>query len=164
MTKWAMPLILVLCWACSNGRMPTSASSPPSTSVVPAPPISTNGANWIAEAAVLTSNGIGCGWGTNVGDVGTKMWLITQNGASITLDEDMQNWPTDDVPFRGLVTDKHFAAQDVEAGGGVCAFRGGELDGTFSDDGLTFDALETLRWGSSEHFVTVQRRWRGRKF
>jgi len=155
-------LILVLCSACSNARTPTSPTSPPSTSVVPAPPLSMNGANWIAEAVVLTSNGGGCGWGTNTGDIGTKLWRITQDGASITLDEDMQNWPTDDVPFRGSLTDSRFAAQDVEAAGGVCAFRGGELEGTFSDDRLTFEALETLRWGSSEHFVTIQRRWRGR--
>lgn len=88
-------------------------------------------------------------------------WKITRQGEAIVLDEDMPNWPTDDIPFKGSVSGAHFVAQDIEPGEGVCAFRGGELTGTFSDDRLTFEASETLRWGSLEHPAVVERRWTG---
>jgi len=91
------------------------------------------------------------------------LWRITQTGDSVTLDEDMPNWPTDDVPYSGSLNGTHFTATDVEAGNGVCQFRGGELSGSFSEDGLHFEASETLLWGSSEHPVRVQRHWTGRR-
>lgn len=151
--------------ACSEGHPPTApTASPPQTTATPAPsPI--NGANWAADAVVVSATGgFTCGWGTSPGETrGGVLWRITQENDTILLDEDMPNWPTDDTPFHGRLTGTHFAAEDVEAGGGVCAFRGGELTGTFSDDGLTFEAMETLHWGSTEHVTTVQRRWNGRR-
>jgi hypothetical protein len=63
----------------------------------------------------------------------------------------------------GSLSGTHFAATEVEPGTGVCQFRGGDLSGSFSEDGLHFEASETLRWGSSEHPVIVQRHWTGRR-
>jgi len=153
--------------ACSDMRAPIAPTVPslPSTTAVPVPsPV--NGANWAADAIVVSATGgFTCGWGTSPGETrsGVLWRIITQEQDTITLDEDMPNWPTDDIPFRGRLTGTHFDAEDVEVGGGVCAFRGGELTGVFSDDGLTFQATETLHWGSTEHFSTVQRRWMGRR-
>jgi hypothetical protein len=136
------------------------------TSATTAPPATPpNGANWIADATVTSVTGTGgCGWGITAGDARTGVWWrITQNGGSITLDEDMPNWPTDDVPFSGSLSGTQFAAADVESGGGICQFRGEQLVGTFSADGQTFDASETLSWGSPTASVTVQRHWAGRR-
>ena len=88
------------------------------------------------------------------------MWRITQAGESVTLDEDMRNWPTDDVPYSGTLSSTRFTAGDVEAGDGVCQFRGGELTGKFSEDGQRFEASETLLWGSTGK---VERHWTGRR-
>ena len=79
------------------------------------------------------------------------------------LDEDIPNWPTDDIPYSGSMSGTSFDATYAQTPAGVCAFRGGTLSGSFSDDGLTFEALETLAWGPSERQVTVQRRWTGRR-
>ena len=155
--------LILLSPACSDVRMPTQATPTPTSIATPTPPptISTNGANWIADATVLSATGPTCGWGTVAGDTRSGvLWRITQTGDSVTLDEDMPNWPTDDVPYSGSLNGTHFTATDVEAGNGVCQFRGGELSGSFSEDGLHFEASETLVWGSSGR---VQRHWTGRR-
>jgi hypothetical protein len=89
------------------------------------------------------------------------LWRIAQTGTSVTLDEDTPNDPTDNVFYAGSLSGTNFTAADVEAGGGICQFRGGELSGSFSDDGLHFDAVETLVWGSPGQEVKVQRHWTG---
>ena len=132
---------------------------PPGT----APTTNQNG-NGIADATVLSSTGVGCGWGTTTGDTRSGvLWRITQTGNSVTLDEDTPNDPTDDILYAGSLSGTHFTAADAEAGGGVCQFRGGDLSGSFSEDGVHFEASETLLWGSSEHPVKVQRHWTGRR-
>jgi hypothetical protein len=147
----------------SSPARPTMPVTPSTTTVVASttPP---NGANWIADATVVSSTGLGCGWGTTAGETRSGVWWrITQKSDSLTLDEDMPNWPTDDVLFSGSLNGTHFTAADVEAGGGVCMFLGGTLTGSFSDDGLSFDASETLLWGPPANPVRVQRHWVGRR-
>ena len=151
---------------CSGSPLPSQPTSPPAqitttaTSTPPGPP---NGANWIADATVISADaGSTCGWGTIPGETRQGVWWrITRNGASITLDEDMRNWPTDDVPFSGTLSGQQFTATEVESGGGVCRFLGGKLAGTFSSDDQSFDATETLMWGSPANPVRVQRHWTG---
>jgi len=160
----------VLVVACSDARLPSqpstsAATAPATTSTITqaaAPPPS---ANWTGDATVLAVTGAGgCGWGITAGDTRRGVWWrITQQGTAITLDEDMSNWPTDDIPFSGSLDGARFTATDVEPGGGACMFRGGQLTGGFSDDGQTFDATETLTWGSSGGAVTVTRHWTGRR-
>jgi hypothetical protein len=114
---------------------------------------------------VVSGTGLGCGWGLTTGDGRSGvLWRITQTGDSVILDEDMPNWPTDDIPYYGSLTGTHFAAADVESGNGVCQFRGGELSGSFSEDGRHFDAMETLVWGATDYQVRVQRHWTGSRF
>ncbi|SRR6266508_5544889 len=156
---------VLLLTACSDVRSPTQATTTPTPTPQPrTPTTSLNGANWIADATVLSSTGGGCGWGTAAGETRSGvLWRITQTGESVTLDEDMPNWPTDDIPYSGSLSGAHFTATDVEPGNGVCQFRGGDLSGSFSEDGLYFEASEILLWGSSEHPVRVQRHWTGRR-
>ena len=150
--------------ACSGGRSPAPLTTAPTPAPTPATTTIQNVPNWAADAIVVSSTGAGCGWGIQTGDTRNGVfWRITRTGDSVTLDEDTPNWPTDDVPYSGQLNGMHFVANDVESGGGVCAFRGGDLSGSFSDDGLTFEAMETLRWGSVEHSVVVQRHWSGRR-
>jgi hypothetical protein len=157
---------VLLFTACSDVRSPTQATPTPTPApqakTTPTTPV--NGANWIADATVLSSTGGGCGWGTAAGDTRSGvLWRITQTADSVTLDEDMPNWPTDDIPYSGSLSGSRFIATEVEPGLGVCQFRGGDLSGSFSEDGLHFEASETLRWGSAEHPTTVQRHWTGRR-
>jgi hypothetical protein len=153
---------LLLLVACSiNPTEPKGRSLPfgAPTSVSNSPP---NGANWTANATVVSATGPACGWGTAPGETRNGVyWKVTVTGAFVTLDEDMQNWPTDDVPFSGSLSGKQFAATSVQDGSGVCAFRGGDLSGSFSEDGLHFDAIEHLVWGSPGYEVRVERRWIG---
>ena len=153
--------------ACTDVRSPTqtaTAPTPAPTSTAPKPPPSIPTANFVADAVVVAGTG-GCGWGISAGETRTGvLWRITQTDESVTLDEDMPNWPTDDIPYSGSVSGRSFVATYAQLPTGVCAFREGTLSGTFSDDGLTFEASETLQWGASDHVVTVQRRWTGRRF
>jgi hypothetical protein len=140
-----------------------SASSGPAT--VPLPPLPNN-ANWIAEATVLSATGGGgCGWGRTPGDTRSGVaWRVEISGESIVLDEDMRNWPTDDVPYRGTLNGAAFTAmydQGPDYLRWVCQFKGGTLTGTFSLDQTTFEAMETLIWGAPGSETTVRRRWSG---
>jgi hypothetical protein len=91
-------------------------------------------------------------------------WRITITGESISLEEDMQNWPTDHIPFSGTLTGTKFTATYSQGNDylrWVCQFKGGELSGSFSADFSSFEAYETLVWGPPEQETRVQRRWVG---
>ena len=121
-----------------------------------------NGANWTANATVVSATGAACGWGTAPGETRSGVyWKITVTGDLVRLDEDLRNWPTDDVPFSGTLHGKQFAATYVQDGSGVCACRGGDLSGGFTEDGLHFEAIEHLLWGSPGYEVRIVRHWIG---
>ena len=141
---------------------PTLPIKPPT--ILPVPPSSV--ANWRADATVLATSGSGgCGWGRTVGETRTAVdWRITIDGAAITADEDMRNWPTDDVAFSGTLNGQRFTAtnpSDPNYLKYVCQFRGGTLEGIFNADFTSFDATETLVWGPPGAETTVQRHWVG---
>jgi hypothetical protein len=76
----------------------------------------------------------------------------------------MQNWPTDHVPFSGALNGQEFSAtysNGSPSPTAICQFRGGTLSGRFSPDFSTFDAFETLTWGSPNAETRVQRHWVG---
>jgi hypothetical protein len=78
----------------------------------------------------------------------------------------MGNYPTDDVPYTGSLSGTHFTAtyvQQLQAGVG-CVFQGGDLSGSFSEDGLRFDAVETNVWIAAGNEVRMQRHWTGSRF
>jgi hypothetical protein len=121
---------------CSGSPLPSQPTSPPAqitTTATLTPPGPPNGANWIADATVTSADaGSTCGWGTIPGETRQGVWWrITRNGASITLDEDMRNWPTDDVPFSGTLSGPQFTATEIESGGGVCAYFPCRFSGGF---------------------------------
>jgi hypothetical protein len=66
---------------------------------------------------VLSNFGNGeCGWGLLVGETRSGVcWKVTTNGNSVVLDEDMKNWPTDDVQFSGSLNGAQFTATDSTA-------------------------------------------------
>jgi uncharacterized protein YceK len=158
----AVPLLS----ACSNVRSPTQSTPIPAQQAAPPVPAAAhNAANWVGDATVLSSTGTGCGWGTATGDIRSGVgWTIIRTGNSVTLDEDIANWPTDDIPYTGSLDGTRFTATYVQNQDGICHFRGDELSGSFSADDLHFDAVETLVWGPPGHEVKVQRRWSGRRF
>jgi len=99
-----------------------------------------------------------------VGETRTAvLWRVVISGNTVTLDEDMANWPTDDIPYAGTLNGLQFAAQYTQAPVGVCQFAGATLTGTFSDDFSTFTADETVRWGDGTAQTIVQRQWQAKK-
>ena len=153
-------------FAACGGATPSSpgdltVSVPLST---PQPPAYVPPSNFRGDATVLSvSNTGGCGWGRSPGEtrVGV-LWNVSINGTSVILDEDMNNSPTDDVPFKGALDGLRFTAtydQGADYLQWVCQFKGGDLSGMFSADFSTFDAEEVLVWGAGAGETRVTRRW-----
>lgn len=148
----------------SNG-FGVSPQSPVSSIPLSAPPAGTP--NWKADATVVSvtsGTAAACGWGTSQGQTRSAVtWRITATGDAISLDEDMRNWPTDDVPYAGHLAGAQFTATYMSASNYadfVCQFREAKISGTFTSDS-TFDAVETLIWGTPATETTVQRHWSG---
>ena len=92
-------------------------------------------------------------------------WSISIDGGSIKLDEDVGNWPTDDVPYSGTLSGTHFEASYLVGGGYLptaCQWRGGTLTGEFNSDFSKLEATEILVWGPPASETMVQARWTGR--
>jgi hypothetical protein len=125
--------------------------------------------NWLGDATVVSAkygSGGPCGWGTQVGETRAGVyWHIEVHGDAIELDQDLPNWPTDDLPYKGTLRGTHFTATYEQGGDylrSVCPFRGATIAGEFSSDFSTFEASETLGWGTPETGTSVERHWIGR--
>jgi hypothetical protein len=146
-------------------RTAGSPIAPTKSAPLPEP---ANGANWTASATVtLVKQGTTppCGWGTSVGETRTGVdWRISLTADQVSLDEDMRNWPTDDIPFTGRLSGVQFTAS-YSSGSNyanfVCQFREGSISGSFNSDFSTFDAVETLIWGMPGSETIVERHWVG---
>lgn len=165
--------LLVFCAACGGDSVtPTTPTTPTATPGPPAttPPSSNRPAtNWKGDALVITvvrGDGGPCGWGTAPGEARAGVeFNIRIDGSAISIDEDMPNWPTDDIPYKGTLSGNEFTvAFDMGPDWlkSVCRWRGATLSGRFSDDRSTFDATEKVFWGTVEAGTTVTRRWAGR--
>lgn len=144
-----------------------AAAQPPTEPppLTPAQPVSS--ANWKADATVISASRgsvAACGWGTSVGDTRNGvLWRITMTSGAISLDEDMRNWPTDDLPYSGHLADAQFTATYMSASdyaNFVCQFREARISGNFTSDS-TFEAEETLVWGRPGSETSVMRHWHG---
>ena len=94
------------------------------------------------------------------------LWSILVNGTSVTLNEDMANWPNGlhclhRLTERAAVHRQILPSDDYLRW--VCQFKEGELTGSFSSDFSTFDAQETLVWGTGATETRVLRRWHAAK-
>jgi hypothetical protein len=123
--------------------------------------------NWKADATVTSANhgsATACGWGTSVGETRNAVqWRITVTADAISLDEDTPNWPTDDVPYSGHFAGTQFTAtykSGSDYANFVCQFREATISGSFTSDS-TFEAEETLVWGTPGAETSVKRRWIG---
>ena len=161
-----VPLLALL--GCGSDH-PTSLTAPapaPAPSTTPSGVILVNSANWTANATVTgAEGGRACGWGTSVGETRAEVqWQVGLNGDSVWLDEDMHNWPTDDIPFAGRLNGVEFVAtytSNADYAKYVCPFREATLTGRFDATFSRFDADETLVWGTPGAETIVHRRWIG---
>lgn len=160
---------MLLVAGCNGGKDGSPTMPPAPAQATPSPaPTAVPSAYWLADAVVVSSTGgRACGWGTTTGETRSGVeWNVVISGRSVTLDEDMRNWPTDDVAYSGVLTGRRFA---VTYHGGsdyqnyVCAFREASLAGSFSADFRTFEGVETLIWGAPGEETIVQRNWSGRR-
>ena len=155
--------------SCGGGRPNPVAPVTPTPAVAPAPaPPNTGLGYWSGDARVVSASaGKACGWGTTPGETRTGVqWRVTINGASVLLEEDMENWPTDHIPFSGTLTGRNFTATYVQGSdylSYVCQFKGAELSGSFSADFSSFEAEETLVWGPPGAETVVKRQWVARR-
>ena len=166
----ALPLFLA---ACGGGYVtpttPTTPTTPPPTPSTTLPPSNRPVTNWKADALVIEvvrGDGGPCGWGTSPAETRAGVeFNIKIDGAAISIDEDMPNWPTDDIPYKGTLSGNEFTVA-FDMGPDwlkwVCQWRGATLSGRFSDDRSTFEATEKVFWGTVEAGTTVTRRWSGR--
>ena len=164
--------LVLLSTACGDGyQTPTTPTSPaPAPSpVISVPTVPSRPAtNWKADATVTNAvygDGGPCGWGTRAGEARQGVeWTVTIDGGSIRMDEDMPNWPTDDVPYSGVLTGNEFSVR-YDSGSGYltspCKWRGATLSGRFNEDRSVFEATELVFWGTIEGGTTVTRRWSG---
>jgi hypothetical protein len=172
MASFVLLCSLVLASCNDRNDSPTAPTVTTQTSATPAPmPAPLSLANWSADAMVTAFTFGGrttpCGWGTSVGESRRGVqWRVTIEGNSILLDEDMGNWPTDDVPYTGTLNGRQFTATYESPADYLryaCQFEGGTLTGTFNADFSAFEAVEMLMWGAPAKETTVQRLWTGRR-
>jgi hypothetical protein len=164
MVFWAA----VLTVSCGGkDQIATSPSSLPAISPT-RPPTVEPLANFTSDAIVVSAAGDGdCRWNISPGATRSHiLWRITIDGSSISLDEDLRNWPTDDVPYTGTLNGQQFTAsyQTGASSNYPCQFRGGTLSGHFGPDFSTFEAEETLAWGAPGKERIVQWHWLGSRF
>jgi hypothetical protein len=164
--------LVLLSTACGDGyQTPTTPTSPaPAPSpVISVPTVPSRPAtNWKADATVTNAvygDGGPCGWGTRAGEARQGVeWTVTIDGGSIRMDEDKPNWPTDDVPYSGVLTGNELSVR-YDSGPGYltspCKWRGATLSGRFNEDRSVFEATELVFWGTIEGGTTVTRRWSG---
>ena len=133
--------------------------------MTPVQPASTP--NWTANALVTSASRgsvAACGWGTSVGETRNAVgWRISVTSDAIHLDEDMGNWPTDDLPYAGQLGGAQFSAAYTSPSNYAdfaCQFREARISGTFTSDS-TFEAEETLFWGPPAAETSVKRHWHG---
>ena len=162
-----MTLAVTLSGGCDMGaRTSTFMPVGPTPPVAPRPPSNPHRliASWVADYRVVAVSGCcPCGWGISVGQRGGGvLWSITIAGDVIEIYEDVANYPTDGIPYRGSLTGQAFSATYDEparpappAPEGFCRFRGGATDGRFSADGKSFEATERLYW---DRDIVVERR------
>ncbi len=141
----------------------------PASPVAPANPAAPTGTTglWEANATVVevTGSGSACQNTISVGQTVTGIvWYIAITGNSISLDEDVRNAPTDDLPFAGTLDGHQFSAAyttPASALDGPCPFRGATLSGSFNSDTSAFDATETILSGPAGAEMTIKRHWTG---
>jgi hypothetical protein len=154
--------------SCDQSSVAGIAPAEPQT---PAPPVTSEPPattpNWKADATVISivrGTAPPCGFGSSVGDTfNGVLWRITATADAISLDEDMGNWPTDDVPYSGHLAGAHFTATYRSADNyadSACQFREATISGTFTTDS-SFDAEETLVWGTPATETSLTRVWHG---
>jgi len=149
------------------GGVVTSPLPPAAPAQPPLPAQPANGANWKGSATVVSvtaGSTPACGWGTSPNETRNGVeWRVTVSADAISLDEDMRNWPTDDLPYSGQLAGAQFTASYASASNYaqfVCQFREAAITGSFTSDS-TFEAIETLVWGRPGTETIVQRRWTG---
>lgn len=169
--RTALVLLTVACSGCDHAPAAALTPSPvPQTpAATPPAPVPYPVVNWLADAtvvAVTRGDGGPCGWGTSPGETRKDVyWRIDMRGDAIELDEDLPNWPTDDILYKGTLKGTHFTATYSQGDDYllyVCRFRGATITGDFSSDFSTFEAEETLGWGTPDDGTTVRRHWTGR--
>lgn len=171
-TQLLLSSFLVACGCHEPGDSGAGLARSPGTSLTeptppPTQPVTTDTTNWSAEATVVSvaaGSTTPCGWGTSLGNVRRGVaWRITLSGNAISMDEDMRDWPTDDIPYSGHLDHAQFATSYMNRSNYadvVCQFREASFDGRFTSDS-TFDAVETLVWGRPGAETTVKRHWTG---
>ena len=143
----ACAVAALLVTACdSDYRSPTAPMAPPP------------GANYVGDAAVVSTTGDGeCGArpGASRAEV---FWKVTYTADSFSLYR-----PTDDEFYTGALRGRSFSASYQQTTSSRCGFRGAAISGMFSEDFGSFEAQETMMYGLGIHENKVEWHWRVRR-
>jgi hypothetical protein len=158
----ALPLI-----DCQGPAEPTAPtpSATPGTPPAPMPP--TASSTWSADSTLLAVSATrnSCLTDGAIGDTRTNVgWTIKQDATSITLIETIGPVDLRTPYYTGSLNDRSFTATTWQDGGYDCFVWEGDVSGSFSADGLTFDAIETIEYHHfGENPMQVRRHWTGRQ-
>jgi hypothetical protein len=166
--RFAQFAALLLCGivtsACEGGVTTPARPDPPNPPIpVTVSPLTNR---WTGHYTVLSAIGSGgCGGGRTPGEQGELTWLVTYNGSEVQLDENVANYPTDDLDFRAplIGPNRAFSAtysMGSNYAGYICQFKEATLVGTFNDELTVMEGTETLVWGLPDNETRVVRTWR----
>ena len=148
---------------CSHSVIEPTQSTPIApASAAPSPAPSQTTSVWSADSTVLAVSGQnGCLADNAVGDIRTNVgWTVKQDATSVTFIEALGAYDLRTPYYTGSLSDNQFRTTTWQDGGFDCFVWGGDLSGSFSADGLTFDAVENIEYRhSGESPMQVRRHW-----
>jgi hypothetical protein len=164
--QFSMLCGVLLLAGCNGG---SELSGPPVLPSAPAPSSSgpaSRYSTWRVDGILVTATGT-CDWLPSIGRTSTVFWGVTITGDSVVL-EDKYTFPADPA-LTGVLSGRQFIVvykSEGEDGFGEspCAYKGGTLTGTFSEDFSSFEAVETHVYGPAGGETTIQWRWIGSPF
>ena len=125
---------------------------------------------WHATSTVVdvSPTGDSCRVDQTIGETRNVDWAIEDNPSAtvsiVIFVNPAANYLSDPAApvYVGSRTDNHFTTEAMQDGGFTCFVWHGDLTGSFSADGRTFDAVENITYfHSGEDNMVVRRHWTG---
>jgi hypothetical protein len=162
-TVASFALACVLCGCSRSVLEPTQTTPTGAGSPAPSPAPSETTTLWSADSTVLSVSGQNSCLADNaVGDITTNVgWTITNSATFITLIEAIGAYDVRTPYYEGSLSGNQFRTKTAQDGGD-CLPENGDFSGSFSADGLTFDAIENIEYRDrGGNLMQVRRHWTG---
>ena len=157
----AITIVVSLVVACVLAGCSHSVIEPTQSTPTTAAPSQTTSV-WSADSTVLAVSGQNSCLADNaVGDTKRNVgWTVKQDTTSITFIEAIGAYDLRTPYYVGSLSDNQFTTTTWQDGGFDCFVWSGDFSGSFSADGLAFDAVENIEYRhSGENPMQVRRHW-----